>query len=163
MSKRPIDISAGFVLNCDNLVLLGHARNTIEDKPLEECLKEKCWSIPKGHLEPHEDFLQAALRETYEETGIHVRRWLVRPDYMFPMLGSFYTSRGKFVQVFMANLHKEIMNFSPGCSSIVINEDVEWNGKSEFDNFKWFTLKEASEYAWRSQRKLFQLIDSTSV
>jgi 8-oxo-(d)GTP phosphatase len=29
------------------------------------------WSLPKGHLDPGEDDAEAALRETYEETGVH--------------------------------------------------------------------------------------------
>ena len=28
------------------------------------------WSLPKGHIDPGEDALQAAMREVYEESGI---------------------------------------------------------------------------------------------
>ena len=62
--------------------------------------KYKDWSLPKGKLEPGEDFEEAALREVEEETGFHckvieelppvtymdrrerrklVRYWLMRP------------------------------------------------------------------------------------
>lgn len=29
------------------------------------------WDLPKGHVEPGETFIQGALRECYEETGLH--------------------------------------------------------------------------------------------
>ena len=29
------------------------------------------WDLPKGHVEPGETFLEGALRECYEETGLH--------------------------------------------------------------------------------------------
>ena len=35
-------------------------------------VKQKAWSIPKGKVEENETFLEAAIRETAEETGIHV-------------------------------------------------------------------------------------------
>ncbi|MGC8465959.1 MAG: NUDIX hydrolase [Acidimicrobiales bacterium] len=31
------------------------------------------WSLPKGKLDPGENFLEAALREVYEETGLRCR------------------------------------------------------------------------------------------
>ena len=31
------------------------------------------WSFPKGHMEPGESEQETAVRETFEETGIHVR------------------------------------------------------------------------------------------
>ena len=32
------------------------------------------YGVPKGHLGPGEDMIDAAVRETYEETGIHLER-----------------------------------------------------------------------------------------
>jgi 8-oxo-dGTP pyrophosphatase MutT (NUDIX family) len=29
------------------------------------------WDLPKGHVEPEETFLEGALRECFEETGLH--------------------------------------------------------------------------------------------
>src|SRR5690348_4071406 len=31
----------------------------------------KSWTLPKGHVDPDESLEQAALREIYEETGLH--------------------------------------------------------------------------------------------
>jgi 8-oxo-dGTP diphosphatase len=38
---------------------------------------EGCWSFPGGHLEPNETAIECVIRETYEETGLHVE--LVEP------------------------------------------------------------------------------------
>ena len=40
------------------------------------------WSFPKGHVEPGETLLQAALRETREETGIEAA---LLEDYPLPV------------------------------------------------------------------------------
>ena len=34
----------------------------------------RCWGIPGGVMEPGETFLEAAVRETYEETGLKVEQ-----------------------------------------------------------------------------------------
>ncbi|NMB03997.1 MAG: NUDIX hydrolase [Tissierellia bacterium] len=53
-------ISAGGVVIQDNKVLLLHTKN---DR----------WVLPKGHVEPEESLRQAAVREVFEEAGIHAR------------------------------------------------------------------------------------------
>ena len=53
-------ISAGGVVIQDNKVLLRHTKN---DR----------WVLPKGHVEPEESLRQAAVREVFEEAGIHAR------------------------------------------------------------------------------------------
>jgi predicted NUDIX family NTP pyrophosphohydrolase len=51
---------------------------------------EGAWSIPKGEVEPHEDLLEAALREFAEETG-------VRPEGPFVPLDPVQQKGGKVV------------------------------------------------------------------
>lgn len=41
------------------------------------------WDLPKGHAEPGEQILQAALRETEEETGIAASLIEVVPEFSF--------------------------------------------------------------------------------
>ncbi|MFO0941274.1 MAG: NUDIX domain-containing protein [Pirellulales bacterium] len=41
------------------------------------------WDLPKGHAEPGEEILQAALRETEEETGIAASLIEVVPEFSF--------------------------------------------------------------------------------
>ena len=62
-------ISAGIILyrlnNSDTEVLLVHPGGPFWVKK-----NMGSWSIPKGEIEPEEDLLEAAIRETKEETGI---------------------------------------------------------------------------------------------
>ena len=62
--------SAGLVIIYDNKVLLA---KTAGRKDL------KSWGIPKGGIDPGESKIDAAIRETYEELGIRVKRNLIDP------------------------------------------------------------------------------------
>lgn len=74
MSAR--ELSAGGVVSRGGKLLLVRVRN------LE---RRKVWTFPKGHLDPGETTLEAALREVREETG-----WRCRA------LGPLYTARYTF-------------------------------------------------------------------
>jgi 8-oxo-dGTP pyrophosphatase MutT (NUDIX family) len=41
------------------------------------------WDLPKGHSEPGESYLETALRETEEETGIAPQQIRIDPDFRF--------------------------------------------------------------------------------
>ncbi len=64
--------AAGILLFCDNpsrqFLLMRH-RNR--------------WDLPKGHCDNGETFLETALRETEEETGIGSQQLRVDPDFEF--------------------------------------------------------------------------------
>jgi 8-oxo-dGTP pyrophosphatase MutT (NUDIX family) len=62
--------SAGLVIIYDNKILLEHPTG------------QKWWgtySIPKGEIEPNENHLEAAIRETEEELGIKIDSTLIDP------------------------------------------------------------------------------------
>ena len=64
-----IKIAAGLVVIQDNKILLVHPANA------------PWWgtySIPKGGVDKREDPIEAAIRETYEETGIKIKRKHIR-------------------------------------------------------------------------------------
>ena len=64
-NEKDVKISAGLVVIQDNKILLVHPSNS------------PWWgtySIPKGGIDKREDALEAARRETYEETGIKIKR-----------------------------------------------------------------------------------------
>ncbi len=43
--------------------------------------KSKSWSLPKGHIEPGEDVLEAAYREINEETGLNVSCLILKKSF----------------------------------------------------------------------------------
>jgi len=64
-NDKGVKISAGLVVIQDNKMLLVHPTNS------------PWWgtySIPKGGVDKKEDALEAAIRETFEETGIKIKR-----------------------------------------------------------------------------------------
>jgi len=69
---KSVEQSAGFAIVYEGKVLLGHATGKGW---------WKSYSIPKGHLEPGETILQAALRETYEEIGVKIPKRLIPSSF----------------------------------------------------------------------------------
>jgi len=64
-NEKGVKISAGLVVIQDNKMLLVHPTNS------------PWWgtySIPKGGVDKGEDILEAAIRETLEETGVKIKR-----------------------------------------------------------------------------------------
>jgi 8-oxo-dGTP pyrophosphatase MutT (NUDIX family) len=57
--------SAGLAIIYKNMVLLAKSAGRKD---------QRSWGIPKGGIEKGEDKITAAIRETYEELGIRVKR-----------------------------------------------------------------------------------------
>ena len=100
---------------------------------------EGAWSIPKGEVEDHEEILQAALRELYEETGI------TAPEQLFPLTP--VKQKGNKIIYAWAG-YKDID--ATGISSN--HFEIEWpprSGKTssfaEIDKAGWFTIPDAQE------------------
>ena len=70
-NPKGIAISAGLVVIQDNKMLLVHPTGS----PWWHT-----YSIPKGGTDKKEDALEAAIRETWEETGIKIKRKHISPD-----------------------------------------------------------------------------------
>lgn len=95
------------------------------------------WSLPKGEIEPEEDLLQAAIRETEEETGITA-------EGKFIPLTSQKQKSGKMI-------HAWAVQGDFDSSKIKSNTfEMEWPPKSgkreifpEIDKGSWFDLEEA--------------------
>ena len=77
------------ILNEDNTKIL-----LVKNRYLWEKFKMEKWSPPKGHYEREKDknYLDAAIRETYEETGIQLKYKQIKPlmirinlTYYFPI------------------------------------------------------------------------------
>jgi len=95
------------------------------------------WSIPKGEIEPGEDLLEAAIRETEEETGI-------RAEGKFIHLTTLKQNSGKII-------HAWAQQRDVDASKIKSNTfEMEWPPKSggkksfpEVNEAAWFATAEA--------------------
>ena len=108
-------ICAGLVVIQDGKMLLVHPTGTSWDGTL---------SIPKGHVEPGEELLQAAMRETREETGIDTSRLEVEDEDARHFV-DYVNKNGelkKRVYYFVARPTVEIKEFRPQM------EEVDWCG-----------------------------------
>lgn len=131
------DISAGLVLVRGDEVLLVHPGG-----PFWANKDDGVWSIPKGLLEPGEDALAAAIRETSEELGIAS---LPGP---FVSVGEVRLKSGKRVVAWATRADLDV-------TKVESNEiDVEWPPRSgkqiripEVDRAAWVSLDDAKRLA----------------
>ncbi|PDT00524.1 NUDIX hydrolase [Rhizobium chutanense] len=100
---------------------------------------EAAWSIPKAMIEPEEDELTAALRETAEELGVEV-------DGIATLLGEYRQPGGKIVVAWSIEADP-VLDLNAIRSS---EFQIEWPPKSgrvrsfpEVDRAGWFSLAEA--------------------
>lgn len=114
------------------------------------------WSIPKGEYDPEEEApLDAALREFREELGV------APPDADYAELGTFASSSGKRVTVFVA----DGAGFAP--EALVFGEfEMEWPPRSgrtasfpEVDRVEWATTDAARERLVKGQRPAIDALD----
>jgi len=121
-------ISAGLVLLKNNKILLGHPARASWQLPL--------FSIPKGEVEPDENYLLAAIRETAEEVGIKVPSGLI--------------STRKYVAEYKNNagkLYKKVFYFvvkvdSLNLPDVLPKEQLQAN---EIDHAAFYTKEEAKK------------------
>ena len=111
------------------------------------------WTIPKGEYEPDEEPLTAAKREFEEETGFKV-------DGEFVNLGTVTQTSGKIVSAWAVegdcDPAKLVSNFC----------EVEWPPRSrkmieipEVDRGEWFSMAEAREKIFTSQRPFLERLE----
>lgn len=130
--------SAGIVLHRSRderrEVLLGHLGG-----PYWAKRHEQAWTIPKGIVEPGEEFIDAARREFTEELGVAV------PDGELVSLGSVRQSK-KTVHVWALSADLDPDTIVPGTFA------MEWPPRTgqmievpEIDRVEWFDLDAARE------------------
>lgn len=117
-----INISCGIIITNKEKILLGHVTN------------KNFWDIPKGIKGEDESYLECAIRELFEETGLKI------DPKKLTSLGLFNYNKEK--QLF---LYEYIINDLPNikelnCSSFFEKDDEKY---PEIDNFKYFNLVEA--------------------
>jgi len=134
-----------FLVNKENKILVGHP--THHDPNF--------WSIPKGKIDGDETPLEAAIRETYEETNVK----LFKDLHNFIEIGKYvYHHKKKDIVLFVT--------FEPERASwdqinIYCNSNVpeERSGFPEMDGFKWVTIDEARTILHKTQVDALDILE----
>ena len=126
-----------FLVNTNDKILVGHPTNH----------DSNVWSIPKGRIDDGETPLEAAIRETYEETNFKLFKGL----HDFEYVGEYtYNHKKKGIKIW-AHFEKEVGywdNVEIECNS---NVPEDKGGFPEMDDFKWITLDETKTLLHKTQ------------
>lgn len=105
------------------------------------------WGIPKGRIDKGENLIEAAVRETLEETNMDVSNWKIM-RHLSPVK---YPKSNKILHgyvLFESENQIDFNSFDLKCNSKV---EEEKGGFPEMDDFKWVTLEEAKSLIHASQ------------
>ena len=115
--------AAGVCILYKNNILLVHASDANKER--------NAYGIPKGGLEPGEDYLEAAIREVKEETGISINPRVLDKNLN---VANSYNRKGEVSWQLYYYIYK-VDNLSDlGMSSLEINtndiqiEEIDWAG-----------------------------------
>jgi len=142
-------ISAGlFIVRKDKKLLIAHPTNH----------KSNFWSIPKGKVEDNETFLEAALRETFEETNLDLSK--TKSFEVYPLASVNYSHKKKIIYPFLF-LEKKDSDFDWGSVDLKCNSNVspEQGGFPEMDSYLWCSLDEAMNLLHETQVACIDLIE----
>ncbi len=126
-------LAAGiFIIRDDNKLLICHPTNHAAD----------FWSIPKGKIESDETAVQAAIRETHEETNIDLSEYKLLAE--LEMVNYSHKKKALFPFICYEPCNKSIdfNSFDIKCNSNVAEER---GGFPEMDDYQWVTLDEAKK------------------
>lgn len=142
-----VKVSGIFIIRRDGMLLICHPTNHPVD----------FYSIPKGKIEEKESILEAALRETKEESNIDLANLI---GFESRYIGNVtYRNKAKEIFGFLYNerLDSEINwdDIDIKCNSKVDDDKGDFY---EMDGFKWVTLEEAEELLHEAQAKFISKI-----
>ena len=116
------------------------------------------WSIPKGVPNTDEAFLDAAVRETLEETGIDLSQMILNSNIKIITLPNVVYKSGKKTLYSFLVINNEIGDIDVVCNSLVVR------GKDSFpenDKHKWVHI--SHEYMLRQYLHEAQLIHISDI
>lgn len=127
-----------FIVRKDNKLLIAHPTNH----------KSDFWSIPKGKVEDNETFLEAALRETYEETNLDLSLTKCFEIHTLPSVNYGHKKKIIYPFLFLEKKDFDWDSIELKCNS---NVPVERGGFPEMDGFKWVSLDDARNLLHETQ------------
>jgi 8-oxo-dGTP pyrophosphatase MutT (NUDIX family) len=129
-----------FIVKKDKKLLICHPTNRNPNK----------YSIPKGRVEDDEIFIEAAFRETYEETNLDLNG---STDFtIYPLNSVEYKKKNKILYPFLF-LENEDSKFDWDSVELKCNSNVpeKIGGFPEMDGYRWVTLDEAENLIHETQ------------
>lgn len=127
-------ISYGILITSGNMLFLAHVTGQTQ------------WDIPKGCADEGEAPRAAALRETFEETGLRLH------DYPLEEIGELPYLPGKRLHLFRARVLKDFVDLAAcRCTSF-----FERDGKllPEVDAFKWVAFDQVPQHCSKNMGKV---------
>jgi 8-oxo-dGTP pyrophosphatase MutT (NUDIX family) len=134
-----------FLVNKEDKILIGHPTNH----------DPNFWSIPKGKIDGNETPLEAAIRETYEESNVK----LFKDLHNFVYIGKYvYRHKKKDIMLYaiFEPEHAHWDKITIKCNS---NVPEERGGFPEMDDFRWVTLDEARKMLHKTQVDALDVLD----
>lgn len=134
-------IAAGiFIIKKDGNLLVCHPTNH----------KADFWSIPKGKVEEGETMLEAAIRETYEETNLDLTD---SHDFdIYELNPVNYGHRKKIIHPFLfLESVKSTIDWKTTEIKCNSNVPIERGGFPEMDDYKWVSLDDARSILHETQ------------
>jgi 8-oxo-dGTP pyrophosphatase MutT (NUDIX family) len=101
------------------------------------------WGIPKGGCEDGESELEAAIRETLEETGIDVKKY----KFSKKPLVTYSTKSKKYVIFYVKIADTEILNMDLDCTTYIAD-----GTRKENDDYVWVSWDKAKEISIKNQK-----------
>lgn len=134
-----------FLVNKEDKILVGHPTNH----------DPNFWSIPKGKIDGDETPLEAAIRETYEESNVK----LFKDLHKFVEIGKYvYRHKKKDIMLY-AIFEPEHASWDKIIIKCNSNVPEERGGFPEMDDFKWVTLDEARKILHKTQVDALDILD----
>lgn len=110
---------------------------------------DSVWTVPKGHVEYGELNIEAAYRETDEETGLS-KSILEQHTISLQYLGEeVYIHKKKKIVGYLLIVDNEIKNYPLSCRSLIENTT-----QPENDKFQWLDINDAFQKIHYTQQKL---------
>ena len=126
-----------YLVNKEGKILMCHPTNHRSD----------FYSIPKGGVDEGETYLDAAIRETYEETNISVSDF----NIIHKLPPSIHKKGKKTLHSFILFEIENPFDFSEFDIKCNSNVPEEEGGFPEMDGFKWGNFEEAKEQLHSAQ------------
>lgn len=131
--------SSGFLIQCRDKFLLCHSSTPNGSISLEDGQ----WGIPKGGCEDNETELEAAIRETLEETGIDVTKY----EYKKKPLLKYSTKSKKYIIFYVKINDDDILHETLKCSTT-----IDGSNRLENDDFVWVDWATAKNISIKNQK-----------